>query len=47
MYDHDQRTPSLSVVTITAAGFGATVAQILVLRELLVLFYGNEMSLGI
>jgi spermidine synthase len=27
-----------------AAGFAATIAQILLLRELLVLFYGNEMS---
>lgn len=36
------RDPSLP--TITVAGFAATVAQILLLRELLVLFYGNEMS---
>ena len=36
------RDPSFLV--ITAAGFAATVAQILLLRELLVLFYGNEMS---
>jgi len=36
------RDPSL--LTILAAGFAATVAQILLLRELLVLFYGNEMS---
>lgn len=33
-----------SFVTITAAGFAATVAQILLLRELLILFHGNEMS---
>jgi spermidine synthase len=36
------RDPSFLI--ITAAGFAATVAQILLLRELLVLFYGNEMS---
>jgi spermidine synthase len=33
-----------SFLTITAAGFAATIAQVLLLRELLVLFYGNEMS---
>lgn len=33
-----------SLLAITAAGFAATVAQILLLRELLVVFYGNEMS---
>ena len=33
-----------SFLIITAAGFAATVAQILLLRELLVRFYGNEMS---
>ena len=36
-----------SVLAITAAGFAATVAQILLLRELLVLFYGNEMSMAL
>jgi spermidine synthase len=35
------------VLTITTAGFAATVAQIIVLRELLVLFYGNELSAGL
>ena len=35
------------VLTITAAGFVATVAQIIFLRELLVLFYGNELSAGL
>ena len=34
----------ISLPTIIAAGFAATVGQILLLRELLVLFYGNEMS---
>lgn len=38
----ERRDPSFLI--ITAAGFAATVAQILLLRELLVLFYGNEMS---
>ncbi len=33
-----------SLLTILAAGFAATVGQILLLRELWVLFYGNEMS---
>jgi spermidine synthase len=35
------------VLTITTTGFAATIAQILVLRELLVLFYGNELSAGL
>jgi spermidine synthase len=38
----EQRDFSFS--SITAAGFAATIAQVLLLRELLVLFYGNEMS---
>ncbi len=38
-------TPPL--LTITTTGFVATVAQIIVLRELLVLFYGNELSAGL
>jgi spermidine synthase len=36
-----------SFLCITAAGFAATIAQVLLLRELLVLFYGNEMSTGL
>ena len=36
-----------TVLTITATGFAATVAQIIILRELLVLFYGNELSAGL
>ncbi len=39
------RDPSLLI--ITAAGFAATVGQILLLRELLVLFHGNEMSAAV
>ena len=35
------------VLTITTTGFVATVAQIIFLRELLVLFYGNELSAGL
>ena len=36
-----------TVLTITTTGFVATVAQIVFLRELLVLFYGNELSAGL
>jgi len=36
-----------SFLAITSTGFAATIAQILVLRELLVLFYGNEISTGL
>jgi spermidine synthase len=35
------------VLTITTTGFVATVAQIIILSELLVLFYGNELSAGL
>jgi spermidine synthase len=35
------------VLTITTTGFVATVAQIIILRELLVFFYGNELSAGL
>ena len=35
------------VLTITTTGFVATVAQIIIVRELLVLFYGNELSAGL
>ena len=40
-------TISSPVLTITTTGFVATVAQIIILRELLVLFYGNELSAGL
>ena len=36
--------PDPSFPSITVAGFVATIAQVLLLRELLVLFHGNEMS---
>ena len=41
--------PAISspVLSITTTGFVATVAQIILLRELLVLFYGNELSAGL
>ncbi len=35
------------IVAIGVTGFGGIVAQILLLRELLVTFYGNELSIGI
>ena len=38
---------SASILTITTTGFVATMAQIIILRELLVLFYGNELSTGL
>ncbi|HQN18082.1 MAG TPA: hypothetical protein PKV86_03035, partial [Syntrophobacteraceae bacterium] len=34
-------------LTITVCGFTATIGQIVILRELLVLFYGNELSTGL
>ncbi len=43
----DSSTIPTPVLTITTTGFAATVAQIIVLRELLVLFYGNELSAGL
>jgi spermidine synthase len=36
-----------TVLTITTTGFVATIAQVIILRELLVLFYGNELSAGL
>ncbi len=35
------------VLTITTTGFVATIAQVIILRELLVYFYGNELSAGL
>ena len=35
------------VVLILMAGFAASIGQILVIRELLVIFYGNELSTGL
>jgi spermidine synthase len=35
------------VLTIITTGFAATVAQIIIVRELLVIFYGNELSTGL
>ncbi len=36
-----------SFLSITACGFAAAIGQIVILRELLVLFYGNELSTGL
>ncbi len=44
---HPPKTISAPMLTITATGFVATIAQIIILRELLVLFYGNELSAGL
>ncbi|MFA5357113.1 MAG: hypothetical protein WC301_06940 [Candidatus Omnitrophota bacterium] len=41
------RGQSLFVFTILAIGIGGIAAQVVLLRELLVSFYGNELSLGI
>ena len=35
------------VLAVTTTGFATTVAQIIIIRELLVLFYGNELSAGL
>jgi len=35
------------VTAIAATGFGSTVAQVIFIRELLTLFYGNELSTGL
>ena len=34
-------------IAVLAVGFGGVVAQVLVLREMVVTFYGNELSLGV
>jgi spermidine synthase len=39
--------PRLALGAVAAAGFVSALGQILLLRELLVLFYGNELSTGI
>ena len=38
---------SPSFLTISTTGFAATIAQIIVLREILVLFYGTEITAGL
>ena len=38
---------SLFLLVITACGFASAIGQIIILRELLVLFYGNELSIGL
>ncbi|MFC1856824.1 hypothetical protein ACFL9U_02220 [Thermodesulfobacteriota bacterium] len=47
MIERSSTVFSFSFITITATGFAVTIAQILMLRELLVLFFGNEISTGI
>jgi spermidine synthase len=44
---HAPRPRDPSFPSITVAGFVATIAQVLLLRELLVLLHGNEMSTGL
>jgi spermidine synthase len=42
------RKPSLSLsVIVSLIGFTAVIAQIVLMRELIVVFYGNEVSLGL
>ena len=43
---HKERS-LFSFSTITACGFATAIGQIVILRELLVLFYGNELSTGL
>jgi spermidine synthase len=43
---HTEKT-SFSFALITACGFASAIGQIVILRELLVLFYGNELSTGL
>lgn len=40
-------TPSLPFTAVALTGFTSTLGQILMVRELLVLFYGNELSTGL
>jgi len=42
-----RQTAYTPLIAILTAGFAATVAQIIFLRELLVIFYGNELSTGL
>ena len=35
------------IITFLAVGFGETVGQVLIIRELIVNFQGNELSIGI
>jgi spermidine synthase len=43
----DKRKAQLSFLAVTACGFVSSIGQIVILRELLVLFYGNELSTGL
>lgn len=42
-----EEKPFFFLLVITACGFASAVGQIIILRELLVLFYGNELSIGL
>lgn len=35
------------IITVLVTGFSGLIAQVILLRELLVTFYGNEFSIGI
>jgi spermidine synthase len=43
----DQAAHRLPLIAISVTGFASSLGQILILRELLVLFYGNELSTGL
>lgn len=41
------KTPRVLYLVLSLIGFTAVIAQILLMRELLVVFYGNELALGV
>ena len=43
----DRAIRRLPLIAISVTGFASSLGQILILRELLVLFYGNELSTGL
>src|SRR5271166_4223578 len=48
MFERQEQEPGVPLRTILALiGFTAVIAQIILLRELIVVFNGNEMSLGL
>ena len=42
-----QEKSSFFLPVITACGFASSIGQIIILRELLVIFYGNELAIGL
>jgi spermidine synthase len=46
-HKEDRWRPCFSFLTMTVCGFAAAIGQIVILRELLVLFYFNELSCGL